>query len=78
MAGIPVCFESMPTELIDLHSLLQTCTDLQYKLTDLLSILGHAIRIQWLLQFQYCYFNHLMSPGVGGGGGGEEYFSISP
>ena len=49
-AGRPVCFEgrqARPTELIDLHSLLQTCTDLQYKLADLLSILGHVIRFQW-------------------------------
>ena len=36
-----------PTDLIDLHSLLQTCTDRQYKLADLLSILIHAFRFMW-------------------------------
>ena len=35
----------LKAELIDLHSLLQTCTDLQYKLADLLSISGHAFRL---------------------------------
>ena len=48
-----MCFEgrqARPTELIDLHSLIQTCTDLQYKLEDLLTILGHAIPFQWTVQ----------------------------
>ena len=38
-----MCFEgrqARPTELINLHSLLQTCTDLQHKLADLLSDSG--------------------------------------